>query len=153
LGVSNPILAPLSYGDPTYASLVRKRGKELFGEKFKSLDEFIGHEKYFQILGQCGYAVMGQLRHGGLGNINYMLYSGVKVFFYPENPMYAYYKQHGFQVYLLPEAVGSDFQSLLSPDMIQNNREACRKLSSEEKRNTITQEWFQTLGLTEKSNA
>jgi hypothetical protein len=67
--------------------------------------------------------------------------------------MYAYYKQHGFQVYLLPEAVGSDFQSLLSPDMIQNNREACRKLSSEEKRNTITQEWFQTLGLTEKSNA
>ena len=44
------IIVPLSYGDNAYAAELCEKGKELFGDKFKGLVEFIPLDKYRELL-------------------------------------------------------------------------------------------------------
>lgn len=74
------IICPLSYGDKKNAQAVISRGKQLFGEKFEPLVDFMPFEEYLQLLGKIDIAVFNFDRQQGMGNITTLLGLGKKVY-------------------------------------------------------------------------
>ena len=74
------IFTPLSYGNKEYASSVISKGKELFGEKFIPLTDFIPFEKYLQFLGEIDIAIFAHKRQQAMGNTITLLGLGKKVY-------------------------------------------------------------------------
>ena len=74
------VIAPLSYGDRSYAQKVIARGKELFGNKFSALEDFIPREEYEELLKKIDIAIFNHDRQQALGNIITLLGLGKKVY-------------------------------------------------------------------------
>lgn len=74
------IYVPLSYGNREYALEVVNYGKEIFGDKFKPLLDFLNPKEYSQYLASIDIAIFGHERQQALGNIFALLYLGKKVY-------------------------------------------------------------------------
>lgn len=74
------IFAPLSYGDMEYAKTIATRGKEMFGDKFTPLLQFMPFENYLELLGQIDIAVFAHKRQQAMGNTITLLGLGKKVY-------------------------------------------------------------------------
>lgn len=74
------IVCPLSYGPADNAERIAKLGKELFGDKFTPLLDFMPVEKYQELLGQIDIAVFAHKRQQAMGNTITLLGLGKKVF-------------------------------------------------------------------------
>ena len=74
------IYCPLSYGPSNHANQIAKLGKEMFGDKFIPLMDFIPFEKYLELLGQIDIAVFAHKRQQGMGNTISLLGFGKKVY-------------------------------------------------------------------------
>ena len=74
------LFVPLSYGDEGYAQKVIIKGKEIFGEKFKPLVDFMEFQAYLDFLGEIDIAVFAHKRQQAMGNIITLLGLGKKVY-------------------------------------------------------------------------
>lgn len=74
------VIAPLSYGDRGYAQKVIARGKELFGNKFSALQDFMPRKEYEELLKKIDIAIFNHDRQQALGNIITLLGFGKKVY-------------------------------------------------------------------------
>lgn len=74
------IFVPLSYGSKEYAQNVITKGKELFGDKFIALTEFMPFEKYLEFLGDIDIAIFAHKRQQAMGNTITLLGLGKKVY-------------------------------------------------------------------------
>lgn len=74
------IYTPLSYGDEEYAKSVISYGKELFGDKFVPLIEFMSFEKYLEFLSEIDIAIFAHKRQQAMGNTITLLGLGKKVY-------------------------------------------------------------------------
>lgn len=74
------IFTPLSYGIQEYAKEVIAKGKELFGDKFVALTDFLPFEKYLEFLGSIDIAIFAHKRQQAMGNIITLLGLGKKVY-------------------------------------------------------------------------
>ena len=74
------IYAPLSYANHSYAKRVIERGKELFGDKFIPMTEFLPYDKYLEFLGNIDIVMFGHRRQQALGNTVVLLGLGKKVY-------------------------------------------------------------------------
>jgi hypothetical protein len=127
-GIANAIVAPLNYGDPRYAAIVRQRGRSLFGTRFRSLDAFLPFESYREELRHCRYVVMGHLRQQAVGNVVLALSMGAKVFFLAGSPVHAFLSRQGARVFLLDEATAQDFGRALDSEAVAANRGVVRRI-------------------------
>jgi len=97
--ISNPVYVPLSYGDKHYGQLIAEQGKQLFGEKFHPLFDFIPLDEYNQILKKCGIVVMNYVRQQAMANIIVALWLGARIYLRPENPVYQFLCQNDFKIF------------------------------------------------------
>ncbi|TMQ73046.1 MAG: hypothetical protein E6K80_01120 [Candidatus Eisenbacteria bacterium] len=74
------IVSPLSYGHRRYVSSVIALGRELFGERFQPLTEFLPAAQYARLIRGTDAAIMNHDHQQALGNIIAMLMMGKKVF-------------------------------------------------------------------------
>jgi len=74
------IYTPLSYGSDAYADMITQKGKEIFGDKFIPMRDFMPAEEYFKLLGSIDAAVMAHDRQQAMGNIVPLLYAGKRVY-------------------------------------------------------------------------
>jgi len=74
------IYAPLSYGDAAYARIVIQKGKEVFGEKFTPLTEFMDTNQYIRFLNNIDIAIFAHKRQQAMGNTISLLGMGKKVY-------------------------------------------------------------------------
>lgn len=74
------IYCPLSYGDAAYADEVARAGKDVFGDKFIALREFLPFERYLELLSNIDIAIFNHNRQQGLGNVTTLLGLGKKVY-------------------------------------------------------------------------
>ncbi|MDE6432738.1 MAG: TDP-N-acetylfucosamine:lipid II N-acetylfucosaminyltransferase, partial [Lachnospiraceae bacterium] len=51
------IICPLSYGDEKYRDEVIEKGKQILGDKFVALTEFMEKDKYIELLATCDVAI------------------------------------------------------------------------------------------------
>ncbi len=82
------IICPLSYGNMEYRELVKKKGKELFGDKFCPLEEFLNEKAYYRLLGTVDAGIFNNDRQQALGNIYALLIQGKKLYLRKGTPMW-----------------------------------------------------------------
>ncbi|MBR5372397.1 MAG: TDP-N-acetylfucosamine:lipid II N-acetylfucosaminyltransferase [Oscillospiraceae bacterium] len=101
------IICPLSYGDSAYAETVIRTGRELFGDKFVPLTEFMDIETYYGYIARSAIAVFNNNRQQAMGNINAALGLGCKVYIRSDTAMWdSYCVTRGYKVYKAEE-IGS----------------------------------------------
>lgn len=93
------IYAPLSYGDQAHAKKVIAKGKELFGDKFVALTEFMPFEQYLQFLGSVDIAIFNHERQQAMGNTITLLGLGKTVFIRSDTTQWQFFKDKNIKVY------------------------------------------------------
>ncbi|WP_436322947.1 TDP-N-acetylfucosamine:lipid II N-acetylfucosaminyltransferase [Vibrio cidicii] len=92
------IYCPLSYGNPFYASEIKKLGEAMFGDKFYPLMDFMPIEKYNQILDEVDIAIFAHNRQQAMGNIINILGRGKAVFMRDDTSSYSLFTKLGIKV-------------------------------------------------------
>ncbi len=93
------IYAPLSYSDETHAKKVIKKGKELFGDKFIPLTEFMPFEGYLSFLGSIDIAIFNHKRQQAMGNAITLLGLGKTVFIRNDTTQWKFFQDKGINVH------------------------------------------------------
>lgn len=86
------VYCPLSYGDEKreYTKTVIKYGKELFGNNFFPLTEFMNGDEYLSLLNNIDIAVMNHYRQQALGNIFALIMLGKTVYLNSKSPVFEF---------------------------------------------------------------
>lgn len=74
------VFVPLLNGDKKYVNRIICMGKELFGDKFFAITDYMDADNYHHFLSEMDIALFGIKRQQALGNIIALLYLGKKVF-------------------------------------------------------------------------
>lgn len=119
------IICPLSYGNHEYASIVKNKGRNYFGDCFLALDDFMPYDEYMSVLSSCSNVIMNHNRQQGLGNIVSMLHMGAKIFLNEMNPLYAHFKERGGVIFTINDLYKdpSMLDLKLTDEDIQRNRQ------------------------------
>ncbi len=102
---------PLSYGNAAYREEVIRRGRELFGERFHPITQYMCFEEYMRFLYSCSVGIYYNSRQQALGNISRMLAMGKKVFL-PEG-LRAYFDEYEFITFRSEDLAECDVRELL----------------------------------------
>lgn len=134
------IYCPLSYGGPEhYVEEIRSLGKELFGDDFVPLTEFMKKDEYLELLSGTDIVVFNHRRQQGMGNLITLLGLGKKVYIRNETTPWEFFKEIGVEVFNFEEL---DF-SLFAPQVAAKNSELIKKNFSALKLKEELQEIFE----------
>jgi len=111
------VIVPLSYGSDDYANKVVTVGKELLGDAFVPLLDFLPKQKYMEILRSCGFAIMNHRRQQAVGNVCMAMLMGARVYLRPENPLTEWIRRRGG---VIGNAQKLDMKPLTSADQRSN---------------------------------
>lgn len=92
------IYCPLSYGDVEYADEVEAMGRNMFGEKFIPLRDFMPFEHYLDLLAKIDIGVFNHNRQQAMGNITMLLGLGKQVFIRPSLTSASFFSSIGVDV-------------------------------------------------------
>ncbi len=93
------LFVPLSYGDESYAKIVIKKGKDIFGDKFIPLNELLPLNDYLKLLDEIDIAIFAHNRQQGMGNIITLLGLGKKVYMRSDITPWQLFNEIGVKVY------------------------------------------------------
>lgn len=131
------IICVLSYGDKEYAEIVVKRGKEIFGDSFKPLLEFMSFAKYLDLLSKIDIAIFNHNRQQAVGNITTLLGLGKKVYIRDDITTWGFCKDLGLEVYSTNNEINSVFAPMVK-EIRSKNKEIMKSQFSQEK---LKEEW------------
>ncbi|HNT27185.1 MAG TPA: TDP-N-acetylfucosamine:lipid II N-acetylfucosaminyltransferase [bacterium] len=97
------IVVPLSYGDPVYGDRITQLGRELFGDRFHPVLDFLPFPQYAALLRSCPTALFGHERQQALGAVLIALWNGSTVFLSPTSVIYRHLKNLGVDVLSLSD--------------------------------------------------
>ena len=100
------IVVPLSYGNESYKGKILEVGRELLGDRFFPLVDFMPLTQYNGVISNCSFVIMNHRRQQALGNILAMMYYGERVYLRPENTIFKFFSAREGHI--------SDIQSLES---------------------------------------
>ncbi len=106
------IYCPLNYHKQDYAFLIAKRGKEIFGDKFIPILDFIPRDEYFHMINNVDICFMNHKRTQAAGNISVLIRKGAKIFLNKKSTIYHLFKDLGLKVYTTEEIVDISFSEL-----------------------------------------
>ncbi|QIZ66040.1 TDP-N-acetylfucosamine:lipid II N-acetylfucosaminyltransferase [Geobacillus subterraneus] len=123
------IYAPLSYGNHDYAKEVVHYGKELFGNKFKPLLEFLNPEEYSKYLASIDIAIFNHERQQALGNIYALLYLGKKIYIRSDISTWDYLKEQlNLNLFDIKEINNQNFVEFTNCNNLEDNTEKIEKI-------------------------
>lgn len=99
------IYTPLSYGDSSYAKEICVKGKEIFGDKFIPLLEFMPFDEYLLLLSEIDIGFFNHNRQQAAGNIISLLGMGKKVYMRNDNTLFLFLKDILVEVYDLEKDI------------------------------------------------
>ncbi|MFA5583984.1 MAG: TDP-N-acetylfucosamine:lipid II N-acetylfucosaminyltransferase [Bacteriovoracaceae bacterium] len=93
------LIVPLSYGNEKYRKEIIKTGKEMFGEDFVPLTEFMPIQDYYKMLSKIDNVVFNHDRQQGMGNLIQLLGLGKKLFLDSSTPQFKLFQRLGVKVF------------------------------------------------------
>lgn len=109
------IYCPLSYGESVvslYVKSVINEGKEIFGEKFIPITDFLPRIEYYKLFAKVDIVLMFHNRTQAAGNIFAFLKMEKKVFMKKQNTVFKLLRKNGFCVYDEKKLETMSFQNL-----------------------------------------
>ena len=97
-GENIKIYAILSYGPDEHAAEVAEAGREIFGEKFIAITDFMASAEYIEFLGKIDIAVFNHKRQQGMGNIITLLGMGKTVYLRSDVTSWKMFEELGIRV-------------------------------------------------------
>lgn len=141
------IYCPLSYGDIAYREKVIDVGKELFGNKFFPILEFLDKEEYMTFLSTCSIGIYNNDRQQAMGNISSLLRMGKKVYIRDTTSMWERYVSNGLILYpisqLSNKCLFQEFIVMREEDRQHNI--SCSKEFMENNRRKMDESWQRIL--------
>lgn len=124
------VYCPLSYGSPEYRNVVIKKGKELFGQKFIPIIDFISKKEWYRFLNEMDVGIYNNNRQQAMGNIWLMLELGKKVYLRKDTAMWNFFTSQGEKVYNVEDIRDIPISRLseISPDVQMRNADNARKV-------------------------
>ncbi len=117
------VIVPLGYGDPGYRKNLIIQGKQILGEAFMPLVEFLAFGNYRAIVASCNVVIMNHRRQQALGNIGAAMYQGSHVYLNGTSPVYKFFKEKGAFVHSVEELASSSLpEGGLHLHDVTNNR-------------------------------
>lgn len=118
------VVVPLSYGGtPKYRNQIKELGKELWGDNFVAIDDYMPYEDYRKTLSACYFRIFGHERQQALGNIRMALRDGCKVFMSESSILYKHHTEQGIKIYSIQHDINSEMlSSKANPDETYLNR-------------------------------
>jgi dTDP-N-acetylfucosamine:lipid II N-acetylfucosaminyltransferase len=110
------IICPLNYGNQHYGNVIEATGKNVFGEKFIALRDYLDRESYYNLMDRTDVAVMFHNRGQAGGNVIAFLKKGVKVYMKDESTISQFYKEKGVEIHSANQIAKEDFISFINPD-------------------------------------
>lgn len=108
------VYCPLSYGDKAYADQVIAAGKEMFGEKFIPLLDFIEPYAYYAFLSEIDVAVFPMKRSFGLTTLTYLNAIGKKI--YVCEQLVKDFKCYGINAQDIAQIKGMNYEEFIKND-------------------------------------
>lgn len=102
----------LSYGKMQFKDQIIKKGKNIYGEKFEYIQDYMPIEQFIKYSASNDILICNQNRQQGLGNILSSLYLGKKVFVKSEITTVSYLNSFGLRLFDTNEIVNMDFNEL-----------------------------------------
>lgn len=121
------VLCPLSYGPVDNAERITRLGKDLFGDRFVPLPDFMPFTNYLELLGQIDIAVFAHKRQQGMGSTITLLGLGKTVFMRTDVTPWKSFAELGVTIFDVDQLN----ISRLSPDEAQRNRQIISEAFSE----------------------
>lgn len=106
----------LSYGNLEYKDSIIKCGKELFGERFLWLEEFVESDAYLAWIQQNDIFVLNQNRQQGVGNAIAALALGKKLYIKSNITTYSHLSSLGIRVFDSNRISEESFEEFISYD-------------------------------------
>lgn len=129
------IHCPLAYGDEKYGDKVIDYGVKTFGkDMFFPLRKYMPLKKYFQYLSNMDVAIFNNDRQQAIGNIEYLMLLGKKVYLNPNTSMYEHYRKIGCYVYNAEELGKQTLMEIMEypREKAENNRKKIIAYNSDE---------------------
>ena len=127
------IYCPLSYPkDYSYIEMVTKRGRELFGDDFFAMTDFMEYPDYVRFLNQIDIGIFNNDRQQGNGNITNLLYLGKKLYMSAENNLLTTYCKLGAYIQEYKEIDSPDFLIPYSEEIVKRNHQVVLDRYSDE---------------------
>jgi dTDP-N-acetylfucosamine:lipid II N-acetylfucosaminyltransferase len=100
INFSGEIICPLSYsGAGVYVDNIVELGREMFGDRFIPLLNFISLQEYQEIINSCGIVWMNHIRQQAAGNLFAAFCSGKVVILDDRNPMIDTFSKWGLHYF------------------------------------------------------
>lgn len=131
----------LSYGGTkNYIDTVIQSGKNIFGDKFEPILDYMNFEDYLNFLGNIDICVFNHKRQQGLGNVYILLALQKKVFMDSSISPFRYYHELGIKIYDTKKIDKSSFEDFKYQEKKKtlNNYNLILQDISEK---TINEEW------------
>lgn len=114
------IILPLNYGYMDYSEVVCNclTSKE---NEMVILKSFMPREEYFSLINSCSYAVFGVMRQQAMGNINYCISNGIKLFLYKDSMLYHFLKESGYVIFAIEDIDRYSFEIPLTSKEHEQN--------------------------------
>jgi dTDP-N-acetylfucosamine:lipid II N-acetylfucosaminyltransferase len=117
------LFVPLSYGGSTaYKNIVIARGKQLFGDNFVPLLDFMTLEQYNKILASCGFVIFNHIRQQGVGNVVALGFLGAKLFLNSKSPVLHYLSRKGMKLFAFDSITELELSENLNIEILQSNK-------------------------------
>lgn len=97
------IFCPLSYGEDGCAEEIKQAGKNMFGDKFHPITDWMELHEYKKFLASCHVGIFNNNRQQAMGNIFTMLQLCRKLYLKSNTSMYESYVNRGFVVHEVDE--------------------------------------------------
>lgn len=122
------VLVPLSYGEDEYRGEVMRAGKQLLGDSFVPLLDFMDVDEYEALLSTVTVGVFNHDRQQGMGNIGILMRSGGKIFISQQSPMWHDFAHEGRVVFPTEEIPNLTYEEFIaySDDSAAKNYEFAR---------------------------
>jgi len=102
------VYVPLSYGDLRYAKHVMLEGKELLGDSFCPITDFMPYDKYIKFLSTIDIALFAHDRQQAMGNTIALLGMGKKVFMKRGTSQWKLFDKLGIKVFDIENLTNND---------------------------------------------
>lgn len=120
------IFVPLAYGDMDYREQVIDYGKNIYGEKFHPITDFMSPDEYARFLSSIDIAIFNNDRQQATGNIEIVAYLGAKVYLRQDTVMWDHYvgreERRFFPVNEIENESIDDFSRYAPDDYINNHQ-------------------------------